>query len=66
MKVSWIKLAQGRVHWRALVNTVITVRVPQRRVILLPPDGDKPLNTDFVTPQLFKAHHWAYTYRRQK
>jgi hypothetical protein len=25
--VDWIKLAQGRVKWRALVNTVMNIRV---------------------------------------
>jgi hypothetical protein len=64
--VGRIKPAQDRVHWRAVVKTIITVRVPQRRAILLPADNDKPLNMAFVTPQLFTAHHPAYTYRKQK
>jgi hypothetical protein len=26
--IDWINLAQGRYHWRALVNTVMNLRVP--------------------------------------
>jgi len=26
--VTWIQLAQDRVHWRALVNTALNLRVP--------------------------------------
>jgi hypothetical protein len=28
---NWIQLAHGRVQWRAFVNTVTNLRVPQRK-----------------------------------
>jgi hypothetical protein len=27
--MDWIDLAQGRDHWRALVNTIMNLQVPQ-------------------------------------
>jgi hypothetical protein len=29
--VDWIHLAQGKHRWKALVNTVISLQIPQRR-----------------------------------
>jgi hypothetical protein len=29
--VNWIRLAQGRVQWRAFVNTLMNLQVPQRK-----------------------------------
>jgi len=34
MTVAWIHLAQIRVHWRSLVNTVTNLRVPKTQDIL--------------------------------
>jgi hypothetical protein len=28
---NWIRLAQDRVHWRAFMNTVMSLRVPYRK-----------------------------------
>jgi hypothetical protein len=33
--VDWIQLAHNRVQWRALVNTAMNLRVPERRKICL-------------------------------